>query len=194
MSSNVLRQVLMAQFHELHPGLEEIMTRFINAFSAPISLAKNHEIIVRDDASTNLYFIIEGCVYELSERDGGPPRIPQAYTSNDFVFNHHRFTTGRPAETRYIVSRPSTVICLDQLTLEEFHKEAHFDELFFVVCQIMLKNTREHFIHLLHQKPLDHYTWLLAHSPELCSSLTRNHMAAYLGISRATFFRILEKL
>jgi len=88
---------------------------------------------------------------------------------------------------------PTRILTMDQDVLESFQKKDGFDEVFFVIQQHLLTQVRTHFQHLLQLSPVQHYIWIFHHKPLLVEALTRNQMAAFLGISRATFFRLLAK-
>jgi hypothetical protein len=88
---------------------------------------------------------------------------------------------------------PVLMMKMEGNDLKELLKEPGFDEVFFVLQQHLLAQVRAHFLNLLHLSPLKHYEWLLMEKPWLVKTLTRNQLAAFLGVSRATFFRLLAK-
>ena len=83
---------------------------------------------------------------------------------------------------------------LDQTIWEQLQTEPGCDELLFIIQQRILDHVRGHFRRLLHTSPLEHYRWITKESPALVKGFTRDQMAAYLGVSRATFFRLLQKV
>lgn len=185
----LLRHKLEDRLPELSPLIDE----FCAAFSSPQVLPKKTVLIRLDDASTHLHFILDGAVLELGEDDRGQLTVNQDYGPGEFVFNFHRHLTRLPSKTVYQCVTPTRLLTMDQDVLESFQKKDGFDEVFFVIQQHLLTQVRAHFQHLLQLSPVQHYIWIFHHKPWLVEALTRNQMAAFLGISRATFFRLLAK-
>ncbi len=187
--SILLRQKLA---HRL-PELEDLLDRFCGDFSTPYMVSKNTLLIRADDASTHLHFIIQGTVAEFGEDDRHYMTVPQVFGPGEFVLNVQRHTTLLPAKSTYRCLTPVRMVVMDQETLHAFQRDLEFGEVFFVIQQHLLAQVRTHFLHLLKLSPSEHYSWILTQKPWMAQALTRNQMAAFLGVSRATFFRLLSK-
>lgn len=172
---------------------EERIQRFCSAFSLPILAQKREEIIRKDDASRHLHFILRGTIAEIGEDEKNSLTVPNVYGPGDFVFNLQRHTTRLPSKTAYRCMTPVLMMKMEGNDLKELLEEPGFDEVFFVLQQHLLAQVRAHFLNLLHLSPLKHYEWLLMEKPWLVNTLTRNQLAAFLGVSRATFFRLLAQ-
>lgn len=174
----------------VHPDAIE---EFFNLFSSPIHISRGDSIISLEDASTHLYFLADGIVAEIGRNTNGQVLIPNAYSKGSFIFNYHWFADRTPSITTYKSLTKATYLRLNQHDLFRLLETAEFEEIFFVIQQIILNQTRSHFIRLLHLKPKEYFEWMLKNQPWLISNFSRNHLAAYMGVSRATLFRILEK-
>jgi len=188
-----LCELLRHKLADRLPELSSLIDEFCAAFSLPQVLPKKTVLIRLDDASMHLHFVLQGTVVEFGEDDRSQMTVPQAFGPGEFVFNFQRHLTHLPSKTVYQCVTPTRLVTMDQDVLASFQKKEGSDEVFFVIQQHLLTQVRAHFQHLLHLTPVQHYIWIFHHKPWLAKSLTRNQMAAFLGISRATFFRLLAK-
>lgn len=170
------------------------MTYMLSQFEGPLTINKGSELIVHGDASSHLYFLLEGAVAEIGRDEQGGLLIPAAFQPGQWFFNLERHTTGKTAQSPFVCLNTIRLMRLNQTFWEQIDQEPGYDELLFLIQQRMLDYVRSHFKRLLHETPLEHYRWIQANAPALVKGFTRDQMAAYLGVSRATFFRLLQKI
>ena len=175
-------------------ALKSLVQYVTSQFEGPLTISKGSELVVHGDASTHVYFLLDGTVAEIGRDDQGGLLIPTAFRAGQWFFNLQRHTTGKTAESPFVCVSNVQVMRLDQTLWEQLQSEPGCDELLFIIQQRILDQVRGHFIRLLHTSPLEHYQWILKESPTLVKDFTRDQMAAYLGVSRATFFRLLQKV
>jgi CRP-like cAMP-binding protein len=175
-------------------ALKSLVQYVTSQFEGPLTISKGSELVVHGDASTHVYFLLDGTVAEIGRDDQGGLLIPTAFQAGQWFFNLQRHTTGKTAESPFVCVSNVQVMRLDQTLWEQLQSEPGCDELLFIIQQRILDQVRGHFRRLLHTSPLEHYQWILKESPTLVKDFTRDQMAAYLGVSRATFFRLLQKV
>ena len=174
--------------------LKSLVQYVTSQFEGPLTISKGSELVVHGDASTHVYFLLDGTVAEIGRDDQGGLLIPTAFQAGQWFFNLQRHTTGKTAEIPFVCVSSVQVMRLNQTIWEQLQSEPGCDELLFIIQQRILDHVRGHFRRLLHTSPLEHYQWILKESPALVKGFTRDQMAAYLGVSRATFFRLLQKI
>lgn len=175
-------------------GLKAKVNFLLGHVEGPLTIGKGSELVVTSDASTHVYFLLEGAVAELGRDEHGGLLIPIAFGPGQWFMNLQRWTSGKTADAPYVCLSAVKLLRIDQTIWEQLGQEPGYDELHFIVQQRMLDHVRAHFRRLLHESPLDHYRWILKEAPALVKGFTRDQMAAYLGVSRATFFRLLQKV
>ncbi|MDG1252438.1 MAG: hypothetical protein P8N56_02055 [Schleiferiaceae bacterium] len=168
-----------------------LLKAFFSAFSSPISVSKGDILLDLNDESYGLYFVLEGVVIEFGQDETGALIIPQVFQKAGLILNSNLINPGASAKTRYKTASPVTYIRVDQSVIESFKNRDGFGELFFTLQQIFLHQARAHFIHLLHFNPIEHIAWIHANQPLIYTTLTKIQLAAFLGVSRATLFRVL---
>ncbi len=174
--------------------LKHLVTHMTGQFEGPLTIRKGSELIVHGDASLHLYFIVEGVIAEIGRDDQGGLLIPNAFLPGQWLLNLQRHTLGKTADSPYICLTKVQIMRLDQNVWAQLMQDSGYDELLFILQQRILDHVRGHFRRLLHLSPTEHYRWLLNEAPTLVHGFTRDQMAAYLGVSRATFFRLLQKI
>ena len=175
-------------------SIKPLVHYMTSQFEGPLTISKGSELVVHGDASTHIYFLIEGSVAEIGRDDHGGLLISTAFQPGQWFFNLQRHTTGKTAQSPFVCLSMVQVMRLDQTLWEQLIQEPGGDELLFILQQRILNQVRGHFRRMLHETPLDHYRWILREAPALVKDFTRDQMAAYLGVSRATFFRLLQKV
>lgn len=194
---NTLLAKLKTQAKTLGPvpdsALNEWIPKLDDAFKGPIYFKRGDILIQQDENSQHLFYLLKGCVIE-SRIDGDKNMtLSKVHSSGDFIFSLQDFTTGLLSQTIFTCKTAVSLLKLDQKILHQFQKMKGFDILFFIIQQSMLGSDRDYTFRLQSMSPADHYRWLKEHSSFITENLTRDQMAAYLGISRATFYRILQK-
>ena len=196
MAASAHKQMLIDGLH-IHGGsseaLRDVGETFCDLFSPLIMYNKGDKIIFESDASMHIFFLLEGVIAEIGRTNHGALYIPRAMTRNSWFYNIERSISGRTSTTEYTCLTKVALLRCRESDFQNLRQHEAFEELFFTLNQRILGDTRSHFMRLLHMTPRAHYQWLSANNPDLIKFLTRNQMAAYLGISRATFFRLLAK-
>ena len=188
-----MRNDLLAGLPSSSP-LKHLVHTMTEQFEGPLTYNKGSELIVHGDASTHLYFLLDGAVAEIGRDEQGGLLISTAFQPGQWFLNLRRHTSGKTAESPYVCLTSVKIMRLDQRFFDTLVLEPGYDEVLFILHQRILDHVRGHFRRLLHLAPKEHYAWILKECPMLVHGFTRDQMAAYLGVSRATFFRLLQKM
>jgi len=172
--------------------LRPIIRAFTELFEGPFRLNKGQRLISKGDLSKNLFFILNGAVAEIGHNEQGGLYILSAYESLQWCANLETMLTGKKAQNSYVCQKSTLFMKVDASILDEFALHAGKDEVVFILNQRFLNHVRSHFLRLLHYSPQQHYAWMKENAPLLLETFTREQLAAYLGVGRATLFRMLK--
>ena len=173
-------------------ALRPVIREFTQMFEGPIPLHKGQHVITKGDSHKNLFFILDGVIAEIGRDEQGGLYIPSAYESLQWCTNMETMLTGKKAQQSYVCLTPTLIMQVNASVIEELALQAGKDELVFILNQRFLNHVRSHFFRLLHNSPKQHYAWMKENAPLSLQAFTRDQLAAYLGIGRATLFRMLK--
>lgn len=101
---------------------------------------------------------------------------------------------GAPSRSRFEVIQPSRVLVLRQeVELQVRQSSSPWEQLSFKVGRAILKKRRER-LRLLSGELETHLLHVFEKYPGAKAWTTKEHLASYLGVSRATIYRIMDRL
>jgi CRP-like cAMP-binding protein len=136
---------------------------------------------------------VDGLLSEYWINDFGESFIYAFVGPHEYCVNEFKYLFGEPSQSRLEVLQPTRVLKLKQEAEVELRKESSpWEQLSYEVGLEILAKRRER-IRWLSCRKEQHVQKLVAKYPDLIKNGTKEHLAAYLGVSRATVYRLFEK-
>ena len=146
------------------------------------------------DTRSDHFFILDGLVAEVWRSPNDESFIYALVGGGEYCTNEFQYLLGEPSRSRFEVIQPTRVLVLRQ---EEEHQlrqsSSPWEQLSFEVGRNILKKRRER-LRLLSGDREKHLIHLFNKYPGAQEWATKEQLASYLGVSRATIYRILDRL
>jgi CRP-like cAMP-binding protein len=146
------------------------------------------------DTRSDHFFILDGLVAEVWRSPNDESFIYALVGGREYCTNEFQYLLGEPSRSRFEVIQPTRVLVLRQ---EEEHQlrqsSSPWEQLSFEVGRNILKKRRER-LRLLSGDREKHLIHLFNKYPGAQEWATKEQLASYLGVSRATIYRILDRL
>lgn len=187
LQSDLLKGI--SEDNALYPHIVEL----VGHFKGPLAFIKGQSLILKKDRHRNVFFILKGAVVEYGRTELGGPMVPNGYTSEQWCMNLSVHSEKKTADFSYKCLSETLVMKLDETYWDALLHQPIYDEIQFIINQRFLSQERDHYYRLVHLTPLEHLQWVKEKNPTLFEALTKDELAAILGISRATLFRMQKR-
>jgi|1048.fasta_scaffold09675_4 CRP-like cAMP-binding protein len=169
------------------------LLKLASLYEGPILLNPGEVLWDMGETRADHFFVVDGFLSEYWINDFGEAFIYAFIGSREFCVNEFKYLYGEPSRSRLEVLQPTRVLKLKQEAERELRNEASpWEQLSFEVGREILAKRRERIRWLSSSKEV-HLEQLAAKYPVLLKHSTKEHLAAYLGVSRATVYRLIEK-
>jgi len=170
------------------------LERLVEAYDGPHLLNPGDFLWDMGDTRNDYYFILEGLVSEYWINDFGESFIYAFIGSQEFCVNEFQMLFGAPSKSRLQVIQPTWVMVLRQEKESEFRNgNTPWEQLSYEVGKRILEKRRER-IRWLSGAKEEHLRQVITNYPGLLNHATKEQIARYLGVSRATAYRLLTNL
>lgn len=146
------------------------------------------------DTRSDHFFILDGLVAEVWGSPNDESFIYALVGGGEYCTNEFQYLLGEPSRSRFEVIQPTRVLILRQ---EEEHQvrqtSSPWEQLSFEVGRTILKKRRER-LRLLSGDRETHLLYIFEKHPGAQTWATKEQLASYMGVSRATIYRILDRL
>lgn len=168
------------------------LLKLASLYEGPVTLNPGEVLWDMGETRADHYFVVDGFLSEYWINDFGEAFIYAFIGSREYCVNEFKYLFGEPSRSRLEVLQPTRVLRLSQEAERELRNEASpWEQLSYEVGREILAKRRER-IRWLSTKKEEHLQKLAAKYPELLKHGTKEHLAAYLGVSRATVYRLIE--
>lgn len=168
--------------------------KLLEAYEGPVLLNPGDLLWDMGDTRNDYYFILEGLVSEYWINDFGESFIYAFIGPKEFCVNEFQMLFGAPSKSRLEVIQPTWVMVLRQEKECEFRNgSTPWEQLSYEVGKRILEKRRER-IRCLSGPKGEHLLQVITKYPGLLNHATKEQIARYLGVSRATAYRLLTKI
>lgn len=145
------------------------------------------------ETRTDHYFVLEGLVAEEWKSSREESFIYAFVGDGEYCVNEFQYLYGEPSRSRFQVIQPTRVLVLRQEEESLIRSTpSPWDQLSFEVGRGILNKRRERLRFLSGDKGV-HLQHLFHKYPGARTWATKDQLASYLGVSRATVYRLLDK-
>ena len=170
------------------------ITNLSEAYEGPFLLNPGDLLWDMGDTRNDYYFILEGLISEYWIHDFGESFIYTLIGPKEFCVNEFHLLFGAPSKSRLEVIQPTWIMVLRQEKEFEFRNgSTPWEQLSYEVGKRILEKRRER-IRWLSGPKGEHLRQVITKYPGLLIHATKEQIAQYLGVSRATAYRLLSKL
>lgn len=192
------RKILLECFQQSFGVDFELNRLWINqlseAYEGPLLLNPGDVLWDMGDTRNDYFFILEGLVSEYWINDFGESFIYAFIGSQEFCVNEFQLLFGAPSKSRLEVIQPTWVMVLSQEKESEFRNgNTPWEQLSYEVGKRILEKRRER-IRWLSGPKEEHLRHVITNYPGLLNHATKEQIARYLGVSRATAYRLVTNL
>jgi CRP-like cAMP-binding protein len=173
---------------------ETWLVRLASLYEGPITLNPGDVLWDVGEMRADHFFILDGLLSEYWINDFGESFIYAFVGQGEYCVNEFRYLFGEPSRSRFEVLQPTRVLKLRQeVEVELRSDESPWEQLSYEVGRGVLAKRRERIRWLTCPKS-EHLEKVIAKYPDLLENGTKVHIARYLGVSRATVYRLIERL
>lgn len=154
-----------------------------------------HAIIFSEgEISTDIYFVLEGCVrlfYNVDAVD----KTAFFYTEGQFICAGESYTFHKPAVENYEALEPTTLCILSKTTIEKLlQRSGTFENIARIAVENELLTAQRIIASFVTLSAEDRYTDLLERRGELFLRIPQHYIATFLGVSPETLSRIKQRI
>lgn len=184
--SQLLRQQFDAVITLTDAEFAYVLSHFV-----PKKLKKHQFVIQENEAVTNDYFILKGCLKSYFTDKNDKEHILQFGMQDWWITDYQAYYNQTPATITIDCIEESELLCLSLQNREKLCAELHKVEHFF------RKKTNRHnialqqrILSLLSNNATEKYERLLQLYPQLFQKVPKHLIASYLGVTRETLSRL----
>ena len=181
---------LSADWNRIESWAKDLVARY----EGPIEYKPGELLWDMDDTRSDHFFVLDGLVAEVWKSSSDESFIYAFVGGGEYCVNEFQYLLGAPSRSRFEVIQPTRVLILRQ---EEEHQVRHtsspWEQLSFEVGRTILKKRRER-LRLLSGDRESHLLYIFEKHPGAQTWATKEQLASYMGVSRATIYRILDRL
>jgi CRP-like cAMP-binding protein len=187
---NSFREHLSADWHEIEDWAKDLEARY----EGPFEYRPGEVFWDMDDTRSDHYFVLDGLVAEVWRSSNDESFIYAFVGGGEYCTNEFQYLFGEPSKSRFEVIQPTRVLILRQEEEVQFRTASSpWEQLSFKVGRSILKKRRER-LRLLSGDRETHLRRTFDKYPGALTWVTKEQLASYLGVSRATVYRILDRL
>ena len=187
---NSFREHLSADWHEIEDWAKALEARY----EGPFEYMPGEVFWDMDDTRSDHYFVLDGLVAEVWRSSNDESFIYAFVGGGEYCTNEFQYLFGEPSQSRFEVIQPTRVLILRQEEEVQFRTASSpWEQLSFKVGRSILKKRRER-LRLLSGDRETHLRRTFDKYPGALTWVTKEQLASYLGVSRATVYRILDRL
>ena len=187
---NSFREHLSADWHEIEDWAKDLEARY----EGPFEYRPGEVFWDMDDTRSDHYFVLDGLVAEVWRSSNDESFIYAFVGGGEYCTNEFQYLFGEPSQSRFEVIQPTRVLILRQEEEVRFRTASSpWEQLSFKVGRSILKKRRER-LRLLSGDRETHLRRTFDKYPGALTWVTKEQLASYLGVSRATVYRILDRL
>ncbi len=187
---NSFREHLSADWHEIEDWAKDLEARY----EGPFEYRPGEVFWDMDDTRSDHYFVLDGLVAEVWKSSNDESFIYAFVGGGEYCTNEFQYLFGEPSKSRFEVIQPTRVLILRQEEEVQFRTASSpWEQLSFKVGRSILKKRRER-LRLLSGDRETHLRRTFDKYPGALTWVTKEQLASYLGVSRATVYRILDRL
>ncbi|MFD2556061.1 Crp/Fnr family transcriptional regulator [Sphingobacterium tabacisoli] len=156
---------------------------------------EKHAVIFREgQISTDIYFVLEGCVRLFYDVDG-TDKTAFFYTEGQFICAGESYTFSKPAAENYEVLENSTLCIFSKKTIEKLmQRSIAFENIARIAVENELLTAQRIIASFVTQSAEERYTDLLKNQGELFLRVPQHYIATFLGVSPETLSRIKQRV
>lgn len=184
------RAHLSADWDKIEPWAENL----VNRYEGPFEYKSGELLWDMDDTRADHFYILDGLVAEVWRSSVDESFIYAFVGGGEYCVNEFQYLHGEPSRSRFEVIQPTRVLVLRQeIEIEVRQSASPWEQLSFEVGRNILKKRRER-LRLLSGDREKHLLHVFNKYPGAKEWATKEQLASYLGVSRATIYRILDRL
>jgi len=170
------------------------LERLVEAYDGPHLLNPGDLLWDMGDTRNDYFFVLDGLVSEFWVNDCGESFIYAFIGPKEFCVNESHMLFKAPSKSRLQVIQPTWVMVLRQEKESEFRNgNTAWEQLSYEVGKRILEKRRER-IRWLSGPKGEHLRQVITKYPGLLNHATKEQIARYLGVSRATAYRLFTNL
>lgn len=181
---------LSADWNRIEAWAKDLVARY----EGPFEYKPGEVFWDMDDTRSDHFFVLDGLVAEVWKSSSEESFIYAFVGGGEYCVNEFQYLLGAPSRSRFEVIQPTRVLILRQ---EEEHQvrqtSSPWEQLSFEVGRTILKKRRER-LRLLSGDRETHLLYIFEKYPGAQAWSTKEQLASYMGVSRATIYRILDRL
>lgn len=187
---NSFRTHLSTDWEKIEPWAKSL----VNRYEGPFEYKSGEFLWDMEDTRADHFYILDGLIAEVWSSSVNESFIYAFVGEGEYCVNEFQYLLGEPSQSRFEVIQPTRVLVLRQEIELEFRQSASpWEQLSFEVGRTILKKRRER-LRLLSGDQEQHLLHVLNKYPGAKEWATKEQLASYLGVSRATIYRILDRL
>ena len=184
------REYLSADWQEIEAWAKDLEARY----EGPFEYKPGEVFWDMGDTRSDHYFVLDGLVAEVWRSSNDESFIYAFVGGGEYCTNEFQYLFGEPSQSRFEVIQPTRVLILRQEEeLQVRLSSSPWEQLSFKVGRAILKKRRER-LRLLSGDRETHLRRTFDKYPGAQTWATKEQLASYLGVSRATVYRILDRL
>lgn len=183
-------EYLAADWHEIEDWANDLAARY----EGPFEYKPGEVLWDMDDTRSDYFFVLDGLVAEVWRSSNNESFIYAFVGGGEYCTNEFQYLFREPSQSRFEVIQPTRVLILRQEEEVKFRMASSpWEQLSFKVGRAILKKRRER-LRLLSGDRETHLLRTFDKYPGAQTWVTKEQLASYLGVSRATVYRILDRL
>lgn len=187
---NSFRDHLSADWHEIEAWAKDLEARY----EGPFEYKPGEVFWDMNNTRSDHYFVLDGLVAEVWRSANDESFIYAFVGGGEYCTNEFQYLLGEPSCSRFEVIQPTRVLILRQEEELQVRQSASpWEQLSFKVGRAILKKRRER-LRLLSGDRKTHLLRIFEKYPGAQAWTTKEQLASYLGVSRATVYRIMDGL
>lgn len=176
------------------PQIESWAKNLVSRYEGPFEYKSGEVLWDMDDTRADHFYILDGLVAEVWQSSEDESFIYAFVGGGEFCVNEFHYLLGEPSRSRFEVIQPTRVLVLRQeMEMDVRQSSSPWEQLSFEVGRTILKKRRER-LRLLSGNREKHLLHVLNKYPGAKDWATKEQLASYLGVSRATVYRILDRM
>jgi CRP-like cAMP-binding protein len=152
------------------------------------------ELVVFNEPSAELFFILKGCVRKYYVKDG-EQITTNIITENNFIGAFTSLITGSKSNETIECLEPLEMLILTKKDLDRFYKEIPLmNEFIRRILEQTLIQFQKALTSFILDNPEERYEKLLSENPEILKRVPQHMLATYLGITATSLSRIRKRI
>lgn len=176
------------------PEIEVWAKELVERYEGPFEYKPGEVFWDMGDTRSDHFFVLNGLVAEVWNSSSDESFIYAFVGECEYCVNEFQYLLGEPSRSRFEVIQPTKVLILRQeKELQIRQSSSPWEQLSFEVGRNILKKRRER-LRLLSGDRETHLLYIFEKYPGAQTWATKEQLASYMGVSRATIYRILDRL